>query len=86
MVKKKRWKAVFQCVICLKQKPFRYWSGGILKLKAKNQLKAGTPSNFVCVVCQLLLEKAFKTGKVKSGKFAERLFLLGVAKPKPRKV
>lgn len=87
MVKKrKRWKVVFQCVLCLKQKSFKEWSYGTLNLKPKYQEKAGTPSNFVCAKCGVILEKAIKTGKVKSKKFAERLFLLGLAKAKPRKV
>lgn len=86
MAKKKRWKVVFQCIICLKQKPAKQWDGGILNLKPKYRAKAGTPSNFVCAKCGVILEQAIKTGKVASKKFAERMFLLGIAKAKPRKV
>ncbi len=85
MPKKKRWKVVFQCVLCLKQKPFKEWSGRILNLKPKYREKTRTIGNLVCTTCGVILERAIKTGKVKSKRFAERMFLLGLAKPKPRK-
>jgi uncharacterized protein YlaI len=81
-IKKKKWKVVFQCVVCLKTYSNfkKNWLGHTLNLPPKFKLKANTISNFVCAKCGERLDKVVKTQKVRNGKFANRLFELGIVK------